>query len=193
MSLLSLVHAPGTSATLVRRTQGRARRVRESGHEPRSCPNEPTVHTLNDALFAQFATIRSVAVKTCDYGSGGRGFESLPARNPNSASQHHLGGRFSRSRGLCDMAFHRVGVTIVTNGRRSTSVAMGLETRWTMGVDRLPSGSPGTADGRRIELHRDVRDRGGSRRVGGCDPWPGGRRSGRAQAHGGGVRAPLAG
>jgi hypothetical protein len=41
----------------------------------------PTVHTLNDALFAQFVCIRSVAVKTCDYGSGGRGFESLPARS----------------------------------------------------------------------------------------------------------------
>ena len=55
-------------------------RIEEPGPEPRSCPNEPTVHTLNDALFAQFAAIRSVAVKTCDYGSGGRGFESLPAR-----------------------------------------------------------------------------------------------------------------
>jgi hypothetical protein len=41
----------------------------------------PTVHTL-DAQVAQFVWIRSVEVKTCDYGSGGRGFESLPARNP---------------------------------------------------------------------------------------------------------------
>ena len=48
--------------------------------EPRSNPNVPTFHTLNDDLFAQFARIRSVAVETCDYGSGGRGFESLPAR-----------------------------------------------------------------------------------------------------------------
>jgi hypothetical protein len=54
--------------------------VGEAGLEPRPCPSEPTVHTLNDALSAQFATSRSVAVKTCDYGSGGRGFESLPAR-----------------------------------------------------------------------------------------------------------------
>ena len=53
--------------------------------KPRSCPNEPIVHALDDALFAQFAAIRSVAVRTCDYGSGGRGFESLPARKPNSA------------------------------------------------------------------------------------------------------------
>ncbi len=60
-------------------------RIDEPGPEPRSCPNGPTVHTLNDALFAQFATIRSVAVKTCDYGSGGRGFESLPARLSDSA------------------------------------------------------------------------------------------------------------
>ena len=59
-------------------------RIDEPGSEPRSCPNGPTVHTLNDALFAQFATIRSVAVKTCDYGSGGRGFESLPARFSDS-------------------------------------------------------------------------------------------------------------
>jgi hypothetical protein len=55
-------------------------RIGEAGPEPRSCPNEPTLYTLNDALFAQFAGIRSVTVKTCDYGSGGRGFESLPAR-----------------------------------------------------------------------------------------------------------------
>jgi hypothetical protein len=48
--------------------------------KPRSCPNEPTVHTLNDAQFAQFAPVRSVTVGTCDYGSGGRGFESLPER-----------------------------------------------------------------------------------------------------------------
>jgi hypothetical protein len=55
-------------------------RIGEAGPEPRSCPNEPTVHTLNDALFAQFPAIHSVKVKTCDYGSGGRGFESLPKR-----------------------------------------------------------------------------------------------------------------
>ena len=54
--------------------------IGDAGPEPRSCPNEPTVYTFNDALFAQFAGIRSVPVKTCDYGSGGRGFESLPAR-----------------------------------------------------------------------------------------------------------------
>ena len=53
--------------------------------EPRSNPNVPTFHTLNDGLFAQFACSRSVAVKTGDYGSGGRGFESLPARFANSA------------------------------------------------------------------------------------------------------------
>jgi hypothetical protein len=61
---------------------------RDPDPEPRSCPSEPTVHTLNDALFAQFAGIRSVAVKTCDYGSGGRGFGSLPARNTDPASWH---------------------------------------------------------------------------------------------------------
>ena len=53
--------------------------------EPRSNPNVPTLDTLNDALFAQFAEIRSVAVETGDYGSGGRGFESLPARFADSA------------------------------------------------------------------------------------------------------------
>ena len=53
--------------------------------EPRSNPNVPTLDTLNDAQFAQFAQIRPVAVKTGDYGSGGRGFESLPARFSNSA------------------------------------------------------------------------------------------------------------
>ena len=52
---------------------------------PRSNPNVPTLDTLNDAQFAQFAGIRSVAVKTGDYGSGGRGFESLPARFTDSA------------------------------------------------------------------------------------------------------------
>ena len=30
-------------------------RIGEAGPEPSSCPNEPTVHTLSDALFAQFA------------------------------------------------------------------------------------------------------------------------------------------
>jgi hypothetical protein len=45
----------------------------------------PTAHIPNDALFAQFACIRSLVAKTCDDGSGGRGFESLPARKPNSA------------------------------------------------------------------------------------------------------------
>ena len=54
--------------------------------KPRPNPIEPTLDTLNDALFAQFAGIRSVTVRTCDYGSGGRGFESLPARNTNPAS-----------------------------------------------------------------------------------------------------------
>ena len=53
--------------------------------EPRSNPNVPTLDTLNDAQFAQFACIRPVAVKTGDYGSGGRGFESLPARFSDSA------------------------------------------------------------------------------------------------------------
>ena len=53
--------------------------------EPRSNPNVPTLDTLNDAQFAQFACIRSVAVARCDYGSGGRGFESLPARFTDSA------------------------------------------------------------------------------------------------------------
>ena len=50
-----------------------------------SNPNAPTVHTLNDVLFAQFAGIRSISVGTGDYGSGGRGFESLPARFTDSA------------------------------------------------------------------------------------------------------------
>ena len=54
--------------------------TREPGFRATSCPDVPTVYTLNDALFAQFAVIRSVAVRTWDYGSGGRGFESLPAR-----------------------------------------------------------------------------------------------------------------
>jgi len=62
--------------------------------EPSSCPNEPTVHTLNDALFAQFAGIRSVTVGTCDYGSGGREFESLPARFSIAARYASLAGRY---------------------------------------------------------------------------------------------------
>ena len=51
-----------------------------------SNPNVPTLDTLNDVLFAQVAHIRPVAVKMGDYGSGGRGFESLPARNTDPAS-----------------------------------------------------------------------------------------------------------
>ncbi|TVR18734.1 MAG: hypothetical protein EA387_14245 [Nitriliruptor sp.] len=54
----------------------------------------PTIHTLNDALLAQFAEIRSVRVKPCDDGSGGWGFESLPARRPSSVFQAHLGAEF---------------------------------------------------------------------------------------------------
>jgi hypothetical protein len=53
--------------------------------EPKSCPNVPTVESLNAAQCSQFAGIRSVAVPPCDYGSGGRGFESLPARNTDQA------------------------------------------------------------------------------------------------------------
>jgi hypothetical protein len=44
----------------------------------------PTVDTLNDTQRAQFAHTRSV--DPGDYGSGGRGFESLPARNTDPAS-----------------------------------------------------------------------------------------------------------
>ena len=65
-------------------------------HEPRSNPNVPTLDALNDVRSAQFAQIRSISVSRGDYGSGGRGFESLPARKLNSAFQHHLGGRISR-------------------------------------------------------------------------------------------------
>jgi hypothetical protein len=54
--------------------------------KPRSCPIMPTVDTLNTARCVQFARIRSVAVEPGDYGSGGRGFESLPARNTDPAS-----------------------------------------------------------------------------------------------------------
>jgi hypothetical protein len=45
----------------------------------------PTADTLNDAQFALFARIRSVRVAPCDYGSEGRGFESLPARKPKAS------------------------------------------------------------------------------------------------------------
>jgi len=38
----------------------------EREDEPRSCPNVPTVDTLNDAVFAQFALIRSVVVAPFD-------------------------------------------------------------------------------------------------------------------------------
>ena len=68
--------------------------------EPRSNPNVPTLDTLNDARFAQFACIRSVAVETCDYGSEGRGFESLPARLTRTARYVPVAGRsrvFGRS------------------------------------------------------------------------------------------------
>jgi len=44
--------------------------------------------------FAQFAVIRSVAVKMGDYGSGGRGFESLPARFSRTAPYVPVAGRF---------------------------------------------------------------------------------------------------
>jgi hypothetical protein len=54
--------------------------------KPRSCPNMPTADTPNDAQCAQFLRIRSVRAAPCDYGSGGRGFESLPARNSDPAS-----------------------------------------------------------------------------------------------------------
>jgi hypothetical protein len=53
----------------------------------------PTMETLNAAQRAQFAGIRSVRVDPCDYGSGGRGFESLPARNTDPASMSPLVGR----------------------------------------------------------------------------------------------------
>jgi hypothetical protein len=61
---------------------------------PTSCPNVPTVNCLNDAPFAQFAVIRSVPVRTCDYGSGGRGFESLPARDTQPPVRSPFEGRF---------------------------------------------------------------------------------------------------
>ncbi len=41
---------------------------------------------------------RPVAVRTCDDGSGGRGFESLPARFMNSAFQDRLRGQIPRFR-----------------------------------------------------------------------------------------------
>jgi len=54
--------------------------VQRENPDPRPNPIVPTLDTLNDAQFAQFAGIRWVREETCDYGSGGRGFESLPAR-----------------------------------------------------------------------------------------------------------------
>jgi hypothetical protein len=77
--------------------------------EPRACPNLPTADTLYDVQRAQFGEIRPVAVERGDYGSGGRGFESLPAREPNAASQNHLGGRSSCSKfcwGGCPQGCH---------------------------------------------------------------------------------------
>jgi len=56
MSLLSLVRADGTSATLIRRTQRRARRVRESGSRTQVMPKR--THQLSP----QRRCIRSVAV-----------------------------------------------------------------------------------------------------------------------------------
>jgi hypothetical protein len=53
--------------------------------EPRACPNMPTVDTFDDAQRPQFARIRSARQVRANYGSGGRGFESLPARNTRTA------------------------------------------------------------------------------------------------------------
>jgi hypothetical protein len=108
-------------------------RIGEAGPEPRSRPNEPTVYTLSHALFAQFARIRSVTVKTCDYGSGGRGFESLPARNTEPAFYTPLEGRILHFRVRVSEAVHRVGVTDRDKWRavRSVSIdACGWRRRW---------------------------------------------------------------
>ena len=61
--------------------------------EPRSNPKVPTLDTLNDAQFAQFAKIRSISVTMGDYESGGRGFESLPARFSRTARYVLVAGR----------------------------------------------------------------------------------------------------
>ncbi len=111
-----------------------------SAPQTKSCPNEPTVHTVNDALFAQFACIRSFSVRTCDYGSGGRGFESLPARNSNSAFQDHLGGRLPRFWVLARKAVH--GDVMPKRDRCSGRRSVGIH-RWGgrgCRSDRLPSG-----------------------------------------------------
>jgi hypothetical protein len=102
----------------------------------KSCPNEPTVYTLNDAVFAQFAVIRSVAVRTCDYGSGGRGFESLPARNTSSASQDHREAVFRVSGFLPEGLSTGCHAQIVTN-------------RWA-GVASLSTGGEFAGDDRSV-------------------------------------------
>jgi hypothetical protein len=67
-----------------------------------------TVDTLYDALFAQFVRIRSVSARTCDYGSGGRGFESLPARNaPLIGPDGPIGGWQRTLRQRTNLAFTR--------------------------------------------------------------------------------------
>jgi hypothetical protein len=59
----------------------------------------PTGHTLSEAQRAQFAVIRSVAVEPGDHGSGGRGFESLPARSTRTARSAPRAGRSRVLRG----------------------------------------------------------------------------------------------
>jgi len=49
-------------------------------------PIVPTLDALNDVRSGQFARIRSVPAGRCDYGSGGRRFESLPARRRPTTS-----------------------------------------------------------------------------------------------------------
>ncbi len=128
--------------------------------EPRSNPNEPIVHTLNDAPLAQFAQIHSIPVDRGDCASGVRGFESLPARISDSAFPDPWEADFCVSGILSERLSTGPPTLIVTD--RWVHVAWSSTGEEGGGGHRPVAVGPfpGTADDRSPALHRNASDRG---------------------------------